>query len=172
MNKEPKEIIKKLQDYLDLFSKYLKENNFNISGIKIDHICYKCESNEEYERLKSFFEFESKFVYQSIISGRRIAYIGFRTPLISIFGNVFYLELSDQKTDNSQKSKCDHIEPVPNGITYEEMIERFSMDGLEIEENIKPHHSTHDLVLPNGVKIKMSHEPLVNTIYREAFIAE
>jgi predicted metalloenzyme YecM len=164
------ELYIKLQNYLELFSNYCIENKIDVKGIKIDHICYKCESNIEYENIRKFFEFEDKFVYQSIISKRRIAYIGFETPSKSLFGDVNYLELSDQKPDNSQKSECDRIEPIIDSITYAELLNRFSINDLKIQENIKPHHSTHDIKFPNGVKIKMNHEPLVNKIYRDELI--
>lgn len=112
-----KDLLKKLQDYANDFSKYCKSKKIRTKGVKLDHICYKCESKEEYETLRSFFEIEDKFVYQSIISKRRISIIGFKKHIKSIFGDIKYLELSDQKPDKSQKSKVDHIEPIPDGIT-------------------------------------------------------
>ena len=162
----------KLQNYLNNFGKFCEDNKVNLGGIQIDHICYKCESSEEYEYLRKMFEFEDRFIYQSIISKRRISYIGFNEPLYSICGNIYYLELSDQKLDKSQQSKCDHIEPVPNGISYLEMLRRFSIENLTVEENIKPHHSTHDIVFTNGVKIKLSHGKLIDKIYREELILD
>lgn len=167
-----REFIKKLQNYVDKFGEFCKENNIDTNSVNLDHICYKCESSEEYENIKKMLEYESKFVYQSIISKRRIAYIGFFEPLSSICGNVYYLELADQKPDNSQKSKCDHLEPIANGITYEEMLKRFSINNLDVKKNIKPHHSTYDIVLPNRVKIKLSYGKLIDKIYKDELILD
>lgn len=161
------ELKNKLQEYIDMFDSFCNEQKISTENINIDHVCYKCGSTEEFENIRKTLEFEEKFMYQSIISKRRIAYIGFSEPLNSIFGKVYYLELSDQKPDNSQKSKCDHLEPIPNGISYESMVERFRNSNLEIVETIKPHHSTHDSILPNGVKVKMSSEKLIDKIHRE-----
>lgn len=166
------DFIKKLQDYLNAFSDFCIAKKINSEGIIIDHICYKCESKEEFETLRSYFEFDDKFVYQSIISKRRIAYVGFGTPLTSIFGNVCYLELSDQKPDGSQKATVDHIEPISVGISYEEMLKRFTLPSTEVEETTKPHHSTHDITYDCGIKIKMNHEQLIHKIYRDELITK
>ena len=141
-----------------------------MSGVHIDHICYKCDSREEYEQLRALFEYDDSFIYQSIISKRRIAVIGFAQPLISQYGDIWYLELSDQKPDGSQKSSVDHIELISSQVGYSELLQRFSLPDLVIEENIKPHHSTHDIVFPNGVKIKLSHGKLVDKIYRDEML--
>lgn len=156
-----------LQTYLDSFADFCKERNIDTAGIAIDHICYKCSSKEGYESLRALCEFDESFVYQSIISKRRISIIGFKTPLTSIYGDVWYLELSDQKPDNSQASGADHIEPIPVGISYEEMLSRFSLPDLTVEESVKPHHTTHDIRLPNGIKLRLSSYRLIDKIYKD-----
>ncbi len=155
-----------LQSFLDRFGKYCASRAINLASISIDHICYKCSSREEYEQVRAMCEFDEAFVYQSIISKRRITIIGFKEPLKSVCGDVFYLELSDQKPDHSQVSGVDHLEPIPDNISYGEMLARFSLPSLVVEENVKPHHSTHDIKLPNGIKIKLSHGKLIEKIYR------
>lgn len=117
--------------------------------------------------MRSWFEFSDVFVYQSIISERRIAIIGFKEALKSVCGDVWYLELSDQKPDGSQVSGADHVELLPADISYEEMLERFSLPGLEVEENLKPHHSTHDIRLAKGGRIKLTRERVVEKIHRD-----
>ncbi|MFA6018455.1 MAG: VOC family protein [Patescibacteria group bacterium] len=75
-----------------------------------DHICYKCADSTEFEAIRKMFEFESAFIYQSIVSKRRIALIKFLVPIKTALGSIDLLELSDQKPDNSQTSGFDHIE--------------------------------------------------------------
>lgn len=159
-----------LQNYLDAFGEFCTSRNIVLDNISLDHVCYKCESREEYEILRGLFELDDRFVYQSVISKRRIAYIGFVKPLTSVCGDVYYLELSDQKPDKSQVQGCDHIEPIPNGISYEEMLTRFSLPDLVVSESIKPHHVTHDIKLPNGVKLKLSEGRLVDKIYKDELV--
>ena len=86
-----------------------------------DHICYKCESSEEFESMRKMFESSSVFIYQSIISQRRIAIVKFLEPIQTSLGPIWFLELSDQKPDGSQKSEFDHIEIYPNTGTMDDL---------------------------------------------------
>lgn len=165
MNRE--KLFNLLKDYITKFEDAIKENYIDLSGISLDHICYKCSSKEEFESLRAELESTEKFIYQSIISKRRITIVGFKDFFTSICGELKYLELSDQKPDGSQKSSVDHIEPIPNGITYEEMIGKFSVNGLTPIEGSTPHHKTFDLVFQNGVKLKLSERLLIDKIYKE-----
>src|SRR5689334_22842477 len=69
-----------------------------------DRIGYKCHSAEEFERIRRSFEQESCFIYQSIISGRRIAVIRMKRVIATPLGEICFLELSDQKHDGRQQS--------------------------------------------------------------------
>jgi predicted metalloenzyme YecM len=156
----------KLESYAKLFNAFFIDKAIDTQGIGLDHICYTCSDSAEFEQIRSWFEM-SDVIYQSIISKRRIAYIGLREPIISTFTPIFFLELSDQKPDNSQTSGCNHIEPYPQDISYDEMLFRFQNLELDIKENIKPHHSTHDISVPNNLKIRLTRERLIDKIYRE-----
>jgi predicted metalloenzyme YecM len=81
----------------------------------VDHICNKCGSRQSFEALRDIFEWEGEYVYQSIISKRPIAFIKFKKPINTALGDIYYLELSDQKPDSSQKEGFDHIEIIPTG---------------------------------------------------------
>jgi predicted metalloenzyme YecM len=166
------ELYTKLQDYITLFDTFCEQYSVDIRNILIDHVCYTCASSAEFEEVRSMFEFDDAFMHQSIISGRRIAYIGLGKPFSSSCGPVYYLELSDQKPNGKQSSKCHHIEPVPAGITYQDMLERFVNTGLPVEESIKPHHSTHDIKLENGLHIRISRERLIQKISRDEMVLE
>lgn len=168
-----------LQNTIDLadFSKS-KIDEFNIfckgcdliEKVQADHICLKCSSTEVYEKQRLLFEFDSRFVYQSIISKRRISIIGLTSGLETIVGNLNFLELSDQKPDGTQKDCIDHIEIVPMGITYEDLITLVREKGFTLKETIKPHHSTYDIVLTSGFIIKFSREKLVDKIKRDELV--
>src|SRR3989338_9214435 len=73
------------------------------NDVKADHINYKCESSESFESIRRIFELDSRFIYQSIISGRRIDLVGLKKNLETSVGAISLLELSDQKPDRSQK---------------------------------------------------------------------
>lgn len=132
-----------------------------------DHICYKCGSREEFESLRALLEPTSDYVYQSIISSRRIAIIKFQNPIESALGPISFLELSDQKPDGSQSSGFDHIELYPITSTIETFVETLESKGVSFEKTIRPHHTTYDTALETGFKIRLEEEPLIEKIKRD-----
>jgi len=132
-----------------------------------DHICYKCADSAEFEAIRKMFEFESAFIYQSIISKRRIALIKFLVPIETVLGNIDLLELSDQKPDNSQTSGFDHIEIYPTVGTGENLVSDLESKGAVFNKIIRPHHTTFDAVLIDEFKIRIEPEALMLKIKGE-----
>lgn len=132
-----------------------------------DHICYKCSSTEEFESLRAMFERNSTFLYQSIISHRRIAIIKFTRPVSTALGDIWLLELSDQKPDGSQTSGFDHIEIYPTSGSLESLVEKIESNGEVLEKVVRPHHTTFDLVIKDTFKVRLEPEALISKIQRE-----
>lgn len=149
---------------------FVSENGLRRSVVA-DHICYKCDSSESYEHMRRLLEPNSTFMYQSFISDRRIAYFKLQTPVSSsTAGNVYFIELSDQKPDGSQKDKFDHVEIYPSeGIEYDYLVGHLKQRSNTVEYVDRPHHSTHDVILPGGFIIRLTSEPLIEKIRREEF---
>lgn len=131
---------------------------------KADHICYKCGSTERFEAIRATLETESVFVYQSIISGRRIAIIRFREPVKTALGDIHVLELSDQKPDNSQVDGFDHIEIYPTHGSTDDLVDYLRGEHVVIDTVSRPHHTTHDTVLEIGFIVRVEDEPLLEKI--------
>ena len=148
-------------------NQYTKGNNglMVVTGVA-DHICYKCSSNEEYEYIRRLFEEQGSQLYQSEISGRRIALIELPQGYMTPWGPLNYLELADQKSDGSQKSGWDHIEIR---IWYYDRIVKGLIDaGVKVVEKPRPHHTTHEIILPNKFRFVFTNELLVDKIrYKE-----
>jgi predicted metalloenzyme YecM len=119
-----------------------KHDLFNIA--QVDHLSYKCSSKESFENMRAMFEENSEFIFQSIISLRRIAYIKLKEPIATDLGNILYIELQDQKPDNSQKEKYDHVEVFPVNISYDEMVKKIGELDIIVEVK-RPHHLTHNI---------------------------
>lgn len=154
--------------FIQAFNEWVATNEPN--G-KADHICYKCESTAEFEAILHLFQQESNFIYESIISARRIAIIKFKKPLTTDVGEIWFLELSDQKPNGSQKSGYDHIELYPITGDAESLASELEfMRGIEWEKVVRPHHTTYDLPIFGDFKIRLEDEPLVNKIKREEMI--
>jgi predicted metalloenzyme YecM len=152
--------------YLEEFDAFCRVHDL-IGLVQADHIGLKCSSKEKYEFQRSLFEHDSRFIYQSIISKRRISIIGLSVGLETTVGSLDYLELSDQKPDGSQKDLVDHLEIVPTGCSYDELVSQLKMKGVAMKEIIRPHHTTYDIALPSGFLVKLSREMLIDKIKRE-----
>ncbi len=162
-------MIQTFEDFIHDSKKYIdKVNAFAEQGklstvIHIDHLGYKCESKESFENMRELFEINSEYIFQSIISLRRIAYIKLKQPIPTGLGDLWFIELQDQKPDGSQQEKFDHIEGYSVGISYGEMVEKIS--GFEeIIESKKSHHPTHDVDLGDGFSFKCTYGPLLDKI--------
>lgn len=134
---------------------------------KADHLCFKCESANEFEKMRSWFEGESSFIYQSLIADRRIAIIKLLKPLSTKLGDIWYVELSDQKPDRSQQSGFDHIEIYPNNGRIEDLRAFLESKGMMLQKIVRPHHTTYDGVIKEMGKIRLEEEPLIQKIKRE-----
>lgn len=136
-------------------------------GAVADHICYKCSSLEEFEALRKIFENDSDFIYQSIISHRRIAIIKFLKPIASNLGDIWHLELSDQKPDGSQTSGFDHIEIYPREGSMDDFAQKLQDQGMTLEKTARPHHTTYDSLLSEAFKVRLEPDALIEKIKRE-----
>lgn len=144
-------------------------NKFSPQAIA-DHLCYKCQNHHEFEQLREFFEKESTFIYQSIISQRRIAIIKFSQPLITTLGKIWYLELSDQKPDDSQISDFDHLEIYPTEGTVEKLAEELINKGFNLKKVERPHHTTFDGFINENLKIRLEPEALIEKIKKQEIV--
>ncbi|MEN9560736.1 MAG: YecM protein, partial [Candidatus Parcubacteria bacterium] len=107
--------------FVTIFDTFAEKHDL-VGRAQADHLCYKCDSKDSFERIREMFEGASEYIYQSIISRRRIAIIRLKKGIGTDLGIINFIELSDQKPDNSQKDGFDHIEAYAVGRSYEEMI--------------------------------------------------
>lgn len=133
---------------------------------RADHLCFKCGDSREFENWRSTFEGDSRFVYQSIISQRRIAIIKFKQPLPTILGDIWFLELSDQKPDGSQTSGFDHIEIFPTRGSVEDLVATLELKNIELMKNERPHHTTYDVIISGRFTVRLEPEALIEKITR------
>lgn len=150
---------------VEAFDRYVNERGLGLVALP-DHICYKCSTVEEYEKIRSLLETESIFVYQSWIAGRRISVVKLKEPISSAMGSIHYLELSDQKPDGSQKSGFHHIEIYPTSVSYQELIDKIG-SGQEV---VRPHHTTWDISIGQDFFLRLENEPLIDKIKKEEMV--
>ncbi len=108
-------------------------------------------------------ENESEYIYQSIISKRRIAIVRLKRGIETSLGTINFLELSDQKLDNSQTDGFDHIEVYALLRTYHEMVEELAVSEVVVKVE-RPHHTTHDIDIGEGFIFRCTEGPLIEKI--------
>lgn len=81
--------------FLDRIFAGLASVGINVDAYQMDHMCYRVESNEQYDATKSKFEGElkSKLLVENIIGGRMIATYKISTPYVYKGRSVDVIEL-------------------------------------------------------------------------------
>ncbi len=110
------------------------------------------------------FETECTFIYQSVISKRRITLVKFLAPITTALGDISLLERSDQKPDGSQTSGFDHIEIYPTHHSIEDLVTSLETQGALFEKIIRPRHTTFDATLLDDFKIRLEPEALLKKV--------
>ena len=147
---------------------FFEENNLH-DWFTADHLGYKCATHEEFETVRKLFEVNSLYIYQSIISERRIAIIRLLVPIKTPCGDVWYLELSDQKPDNFFVSGFEHIEVYPRNKNIGELVKFLQEKSIRVEKIEKPHHTTWDFFV-EGFKVRIESCSLIEKIKKEEML--
>lgn len=151
------------------FNTFCEEQGL-VGLVEVDLICIKCSDSDVYEARRADAEFISDYLYQSIVSDRRVSLIKLKDTISTIVGTIEYLELCDQKPDGSQTDAISHVTIVPITTSYEELVEILKEKGVEVKETIRPHYTSADVILPSGFTIRIAKEFLVDKVKREEFV--
>ena len=153
------------QKYVEWFNSFSQKHT--LGGIaKADHICYKCNSRPSFEAMRALFEQNSDYIYQSIISKRRICIVKLKEGIKTVLGTIYLLELSDQKPDGSQVNTFDHIEVYGVTISYDQMVNKLAQSEKIIKVE-RPHHTTHDVEIKDNFLFRCTQGPLIEKIKHE-----
>lgn len=169
-------MIQNIEEFFIQAQKSLESvNNFfekhDLKGhIQADHLGYTCSIPQEFESLRKIFENESLYLYQSIISKRRISIIRLQRGIWSSAGDMYCLELSDQKPDNSFVSGFDHLEVYPKNESVEDLLKILQEKNIDIKKTEKPHHTTWDFFV-EGFKVRIEKNALIEKIKQEEMFA-
>lgn len=156
------EFLAEAEKFVTIFDTFAAKHNL-AGRAQADHICYKCDSKDSFEGMREMFEQASEYVYQSIISKRRIAIIRFKKGIETSLGTINFLELSDQKPDNSQHEGFDHIEAYAVDRSYNDMVKEFEASEKVVKVE-RPHHTTHDIDIGGGFLFRCTQGPLIEKI--------
>lgn len=153
---------------IEIVNTFFQENSLH-DWCTVDHLGYKCATHKEFETLRKIFEVNSFYIYQSIISERRIAIIRLLVPIKTPCGDIWYIELSDQKPDNSFVSGFEHIEVYPRNKNIEELVKFLQEKNIRVEKIEKPHHTTWDFFVEE-FKVRIEPCILIEKIKKEEML--
>lgn len=105
--------------FLDKITSYLESRtSIKISGLEIDHICYRCDSVEEYLLVtRELTTFHGKLLVQGMIGGRPISTIVLNEPIAYKHWKIPCVEVPCPKKGRSYKSGLEHAEVVIGSAT-------------------------------------------------------
>lgn len=147
-------------------------NNFcQVDGlqdlVKADLVCIKCSSHDVYESRRNYYDLDSRFIYQAVVSDRRIALVGLKEGIPTSVGDIRLLEIIDQKSDNSQIDCLSHIAIVPTGISYDDLLVKLKENNAHTEDKSRGDgYVATDVVLPTGFRIRIEKESLLDRVKR------
>jgi hypothetical protein len=165
-NKTLRELAMPLVSQLNVFC----EDNGLTGLVEADFLCMKCSGPEVYDARKADMEPKSEYIFETTTSGRRTSLIKLKETIPTIVGSIQYLELQDQKPDNSQDDRISCIAVIPTTLSYEEVRDQLKDKGLPVVETVRPHYTSSDIRLPSGFALRLGQEFLVDKVKREEMI--
>ncbi len=156
----------KAYESIEQIEVFIRSNKLE-TMITLDHLCYKCESHEEFTMIREILEEKGDYLYESWIGDRLIALIKLTEPLSTSFGPISFIELQDQKPAGTQKSGFSHLEAYPKDVAYGDILEYLKGQEVSVIEDPTPHHPIHEVELSPSFVFRLEQEPIIEKIKRE-----
>jgi predicted metalloenzyme YecM len=148
--------------FLEKTFQHISNNNIDLKNWSIDHICYRCSSNELYLEMKEIFLTLGDLLTEGDVNGRLISTFRLNTPINFRHYTIPLLELPAPKAGKVNPDGFEHIEFVVED-TFETILQqypglKFKTSGMSKSFNpelcvqfphssIKFHHMSLDKVI-------------------------
>lgn len=161
------------QDWRPIAATFVRKMVFEMSEVKmpfdpnwqIDHLCYRVESEDQYQLFKSFFATEGKLLIESEVNGRLISTFKLSQPLLVNQHSIDLIELPAPKKSKPQIEGFEHIEIVCHEA-FEKIQNSFSVLKFDVSGLKKSINAELELKLNSG-SIKFHHQSLETVIAAE-----
>ncbi len=133
---------------------------------KIDHLCYRTESEDVYNQCKTSFSKLGKTLISSTVGGREITTYKLSKPIVFCGVDVDVIELASPKPNNKYATGFEHLEIV---ITekFDSFMNEYSTYEFDTSAMNKEHNPEIRLSLNSGISIKFHHQSLESVIEYE-----
>jgi uncharacterized protein len=111
------EILGDVGSFLEKTFFYLDHDGIDVSSYELDHLCYRVDSKERYQKLQAELSRLGTLLNEAEINGRKISTYKLTDPILFNGRQIFLVELPSPK-DGS---------PYPEGLEHSEFVipERF-----------------------------------------------
>ncbi len=137
----------------------------DVSGMHLDHLCYRVETPDRYAQLKKALGGDGELLAETMIGGRPIATFRLQTPIIHGNRAIHLVELPAPKPGSPYAEGWEHAELVVNEdlLTFTRRHPHLNWDLSDLE---KPLNADVRLRL-GDISVKFHRMPLDEVIRRE-----
>jgi hypothetical protein len=114
----------------DLFSK-IEDIDLNVDPYELDHICYRVETNNEYQQKKLDLAPFGDLLVESMVNGRLISTFKLHQPILFRERKIYLLELPSPKSQHSYHSGFEHAEFVTKD-PLQKIVDRYPQYSFEV----------------------------------------
>lgn len=141
-----------------------------LDHLQLDHLCYRVETADQYEKLKAQLLDKNELLVESPINGRRIATFRMAEPFRFRSREIWLLELPEPKPGSPYSEGWEHVEFVtdrPLAAFAEWMVEHLGVEDQAIDRSGlgKALNADLRLRLAGGLSVKF-HELALDEVIR------
>lgn len=107
-----KNILNKVPYFLEDIYKNLESDGIDVSDYELDHICYRVETNDRYDKVKTLLESIGEELTEFEIRERKISTYKLEKPLTFRNKSISCIELSSPREDMFFPESFEHVEFV------------------------------------------------------------
>ena len=150
------------EKFLDQLFSEIETLHLKLNFIEIDHLCFRTESDEDYQRVCSDFSEQGVLLIEAPVAGRLISTFKFHTPFQYKKISIPLIEIPAPKKGKTTQRGFEHIELVVKE-SFEELIQKYSHLKLETAALKKELNPELEIEFKSGA-IKFHHQSLEKII--------
>lgn len=124
--------------FLESLFNNLEQAKVDVSNLPLDHLCYRLETNQKYNALKSVMCKAGVLLSENVINGRPISVVRLTEPIIYESRQIHCIELPAPKPGKHQPEGYEHAEFVVPHLA--EFCTKYP--GIQFKHSTLPYNNT------------------------------
>ena len=162
------ELIGNTGEFISKVLSALYKDKIDVSSLDIDHLCYRSNSDEEYEQLKSRLKKLAWRLDESEINSRLIGVYILKEPMRYMSREIYCLELCAPKKSADLSSGLEHLEFVI-GEDFEDFMQKYPHVKFD-QEDVYKSRNPGIKIRYDGFKVKFHHQALEDVVRKEKLL--